>query len=250
MAFLQPDRVYTAYGVTVKQYYLTQHNPNNIAMPQKRTKPLIGITLHNTGDISQAKGTTDAEQYTRATVNGNMGTVRVHFYVDAVEAWQNLPLDWQGWHAGQSGKKDRNGSEAGNAQTISIECIMSGKGDEADKKAEDNAARLIAYLLDTYGMDANENLYTHNYWCNIRNGKKGTVYELNRLDDGYKMCPIYIRKHWTDFMLKVKGYMKPVEKPKARYFVQVGAFADKQAAEYYLNSVKKYYPDAFIKIID
>jgi N-acetylmuramoyl-L-alanine amidase CwlA len=252
MAFLTPDRVYTANGVTVKQYYLTQHNPNKISMPAKRTKPLIGCTLHNTGDISQAKGTTDAEQYTRATVNGNMGTVRVHFYVDCVEAWQMLPLDWQSWHAGQSGKKDAHGSEAGNAQTISIECIMSGRGDDADAKAQDNAARLIAYLLDTYGMTVDDNLYTHNYWCNIRNGRTGTLYELNRLDDGYKNCPIYIRKHWPDFMTNVKAYMKPraQEKPKAKYYVQVGAFADKERAEAYLGAVKKYYPDAFLKVIE
>ena len=39
------------------------------------------LTLHNTDRISTAANTTPAEQYTRATVNGNMGTVRVHFYV-------------------------------------------------------------------------------------------------------------------------------------------------------------------------
>ena len=250
--FLQPDKVYTANGVTVKQYFLTQHNPNKIAMPVKVTKPVIGVTLHNTDDIKETSGTTDPEQYTRATVNGNMGTVRVHFYVDDVEAWQTLPLDYQSWHCGQQGRKDANGSERGNAQTISIECIMSGKNTEADRKAEDNAARLIAYLLDLYGMTADDNLYTHNYWCNVRKGKKGTLWELNRLNDGYKGCPIYIRPHWAEFMNKVKGYMKPAAdtKPKAKYFVQVGAFADKAKAEAYLNAVRKYYPDAFIKIIE
>lgn len=253
MAFLTPDKVFTVNGVTVKQYFLTVHNPNKIAMPGKMNKTLIGCTIHNTGDINEAAGTTDPEQYVRATVNGNMGTVRVHYYVDDVEAWQMLPLDWQSWHAGQKGKADNHGSEAGNGQTISIECIMYGDGKHAeqDARAEDNAARLIAYLLDLYGMNTENNLFTHNYWCNVRNGKKGTLDQLNRLDDGYKNCPVFIRPHWDKFLTKVKGYMKkPAEKPKAKYFVQVGAFADKQAAEYYLNSVRKYYPDAFIKVIE
>lgn len=252
MAFLQPDKVYDAYGVKVKQYFITEHNPNRIQLPQRRVKPLIGLTLHNTNDIREAQGTTDPEQYVRSTINGNMGTVRVHFYVDDDEAWQMLPLDWQSWHAGQAGRKDANGSEAGNAQTISIECIEEKGQDAKNAKAEDNAARLIAYLLDMFCMTADDNLYTHNYWCNVRNGKKGTLWELNRLNDGYKGCPIFIRPHWADFMNKVKGYMKPAAdiKPKAKYFVQVGAFADKEKAEAYLNAVKKYYPDAFIKIIE
>ena len=82
MAFLSPDRVYKANGVTVKEYFLTKHNPNVISMPNERTKTLKGITLHNTDDIKEAAGTTDPEQYVRSTINGNMGSVRVHYYVD------------------------------------------------------------------------------------------------------------------------------------------------------------------------
>lgn len=168
---LVPDGTYTANGVTVREYDLTQHNVNKISMPSKRTLPLIGITIHNTDDINEARQTTDPEQYVRATVNGNMGTVRVHYYVDDDEAWQMLPLDLQGWHAGQRGRYDQWGSEAGNAQTISIECIMDGKGGDKDKRAEDNCARLTAWLLRKYGLSLGQ-VYTHNYWCNVRNGKR------------------------------------------------------------------------------
>lgn len=85
---LKPDSNETLNGVLVKKYLLTQHNPNRISMPTKSlpSKPL-GITVHNTDWINVANTTTPAEQYTRATVNGNMHTVRVHYYIDDKCAW-------------------------------------------------------------------------------------------------------------------------------------------------------------------
>ena len=232
MAFLIPDRTYNANGVTVKQYYLTQHNPNRIDMPKARTLPLLGVTIHNTNAI-EVNGTTMAEQYTRATVNGKMGTVRVHFYVDDTEAWQNLPLDRQGWHAA-----DGNGN--GNVATIAIECIGS------SAKAEENAARLAAYLLGKYHLNT-DRLYTHTYWLNVRDGKGTNLPkdEICVLPHPYKVCPVYIIPHWKAFVLRVSGFQKPIAKPK--YYVQVGAFASKENAERYLESVKRFYPEAFVK---
>lgn len=249
MAFLVPDTWYKANGLTVKVYDITKHNPNKISLPAKRTLPLIGITVHNTDDINEARQTTDPEQYVRSTINGNMGTVRVHFYVDDDVAWQMLPLDWQSWHAGQKGKYDQWGSEAGNAQTISIECIMDGSGGDKDKRAEDNCARLVAWLLRQNSMNTTEHLYTHNYWCNVRNGKKGSIDALNKLGDGYKYCPVYIRKHWDDFVARVKYYMADTATTSSdrMYYVQVGAFRSRENAEAYLETVKREYPGAFIK---
>ena len=100
MAILTPDKTTTLGGVTVKEYLLTKHNPNRIDMPTAQlTGKVLGVTIHNTDRIKTAAGTTPAEQYTRATVNGNMKTVRVHYYVDSTCAWQNLPLSLSGWHA-------------------------------------------------------------------------------------------------------------------------------------------------------
>ncbi len=193
--FLQPDRQYNANGVMVKEYLITNHNPNRITMPSKRTKPLLGITIHNTGAIKASSGTTMAEQYTRATINGNMNSVRVHFYVDDKEAWQNLPLDWQGWHAA-----DGNGD--GNTATIAIECI----GDS--KEAEDNAARLTAWLLKKYSMNT-AHVYTHTYWLNVRDGRGLQLSKDDRcvLKHSYKTCPIYIIPHWIDFIKAVNKYV-------------------------------------------
>lgn len=238
MAVLTPDRIYTANGVAVKEYLIINHNPNNIEMPKKRTKPLIGLCIHNT-DAIKVKNTTMAEQYTRATVNGNMNSVRVHFYVDDVEAWQNLPLDREGWHAA-------DGTGNGNTATIAIECI----GNSA--KAEDNAARLAAFLLSKHALTT-AHLYTHTYWLNVRDGRGLGLAKDERCvyPHPYKTCPIYIIPHWTAFIEKVGGYMpKPVEKPKAKYYVQVGAFSDKKNAETFLSEVKKHYPGSFIKTFD
>ena len=239
MAYLVPDRIYNANGVTVKEFLLTKHNPNKIALPSKRVLPFGGYTVHNTDEIKVSAQTTMAEQYVRSAYNGNMNNVRVHFYVDEVEAWPELPLDWQSWHAGQKGKADANGSHIGNQATISIEVI----GNSA--KAEDNAARLIAWLMQTCKVGTDK-LFTHNYWCNIRNGKKGTVDELNKLPDGYKGCPVYIRPHWDEFKAKVSEYLSEQTEKNVLYRVQVGAFRSEENAEIYLASVKKTFPDAYI----
>ena len=252
MAFLIPDKTSTVNGVTVKEYNLINHNPNRIAMPQKRTKKLMGVTIHNTDAIKAANGTTMAEQYTRATYNGNMNTVRVHYYIDDKEAWQNLPLDWQGWHAA-------DGSGNGNTATISIECI----GNSA--QAEDNTARIAAWLLYSNGLTTND-LYTHTYWLNVRDGRGANLSKDDRccLSHPYKVCPIFIIPHWKDFVAKVQkyidGWRKPLvaeqsDKPKETstgtsailYNVVVGVYSNKQNAQEFLKQVQKNYPDAFIK---
>ena len=163
---LTPTKTETWNGVKVNIYNIISNNPNGIDMPVGKRAKTIGVTIHNTAAISVASTTTMAEQYTRATVNGNMKDVRVHFYVDEFCAWQNLPLDNISWHAG-----DGNGD--GNMKTISIEII----GNSA--KAEGNGIKLAAYLLNKYSLSIN-GLYKHQDW----NGK---------------YCPIYIIPHWSTF---------------------------------------------------
>ena len=182
---LKADKTYTANGVKVNEYLLTEHNTNNIDMPGKRSG-LVGITVHNTDKIS-VSGTTMSEQYTRATVNGNMGDVRVHFYVDETEAWQNMPLDQAGWHAADGGGD-------GNMKTIAIECIMDGSGSASSKKAEENCARLVAYLLDKYKL-SDSAIYSHYHWYK------------------QKYCPAYILPHWDDFKKKCISYRAKNENP-------------------------------------
>lgn len=239
MAILRPDTTTTLNGVKINEYLLTKHNPNHINMPSvSMESKVIGVTVHNTDWISVASGTTPAEQYTRATVNGNMKDVRVHYYVDNVCAWQNLPLSLSGWHAA-------DGSGNGNRKTIAIECIMSSAYNSTDKKSEDNCARLAAALLKKYGLDINH-LYTHTHWLNVRDGKSGTVDYLNTTRNPYKMCPAYILTHWAEFKKKVQAYMNvgsstpATSSPKQLYRVrkswsdaksQIGAFSSLENAK-------------------
>ena len=200
MTILRPDATTTLNGVKINEYLLTKHNPNHIDMPSvSMAGKIIGVTVHNTDWITVASGTTPAEQYTRATVNNNMKDVRVHYYVDNVCAWQNLPHSLSGWHAA-------DGSGNGNRRTIAIECIMSSAYNSTDKKSEDNCAKLAAALLKQYGLDINH-LYTHTHWLNVRDGRNGTVDQLNTMYNRYKMCPAYILPHWAEFKKKVQSYL-------------------------------------------
>ena len=226
MAILKADKTTNLGGVTVNEYLLTKHNPNHIAMPSASMEgKIIGVTVHNTDWISVASGTTPAEQYTRATVNGNMKDVRVHYYVDNTCAWQNLPHSLSGWHAA-------DGSGNGNRRTSAYNVT--------DKKSEDNCARLAAALLKKYNLDINH-LFTHTHWLNVRDGKSGTVDYLNTAKNPYKTCPLYILPHWSAFKAKVQKYLtdaKPtvkniyrIRKSWADAKSQIGAFSSLENAK-------------------
>ncbi len=266
MAILKPDKTTNLGGVTVNEYLLTNHNPNHIDMPSVSMEgKIIGVTVHNTDWITTAAGTTPAEQYTRATVNGNMNDVRVHYYVDNTCAWQNLPLNLSGWHAA-------DGSGNGNRRTIAIECIMSSAYNDRDKKSEDNCARLAAALLKKYNLSI-DHLYTHTHWLNVRDGKSGSVDYLNTARNPYKTCPLYILPHWSAFKAKVQSYMNSgtsttttptttqlyrVRKSWSDAKSQIGAFASLENAKkacksgyaVFDSSGKQVYPTTTKKSID
>lgn len=201
--YLVPDSTDTWFDVPIQKYNIIDHNVNKIAMPVKRTKKLLGITIHNTDWINVNSATTPAEQYTRACINGNLNTVRVHYYVDNKCVWQNLPNDWQGWHAA-----DGNGN--GNTATISIECIMRNSYDKESLNAMDNCARLTAYLCCEYGLTVDD-IYTHTYWLHMRDkdsvSKCGDKNKICTATHKYKVCPLYIIPQWDKFLdLVIKYY--------------------------------------------
>lgn len=94
----------------------------------------IGICVHNTANDASAKNEI-------AYMIGNTNQTSFHIAVDDIEAVQGLPLDRNGWHAGDGANGD------GNRKHIAIEICYSKSGGEKFDKAEDNAAELIAQLL-------------------------------------------------------------------------------------------------------
>ena len=207
MAFLKPDKVIsTPNGLTIKQKIIpdTLRATKDVASWCKagaKMKPCArlnngtgkpkGITVRNAGDIKVASGTNAAEQYTRATFNGNMAGVVVHFYVWDDEIWQNLREDERGWHAadGSSRRKSqrKDGSAiGGNLDTIAIECIGNRKG------SEDTTAKLAAHLCNKYKLDPATDVYTHKYFYPAKN------------------CPQYILPHWSTFLATVKEYYNQI----------------------------------------
>lgn len=251
MAFLTPDKIRTEHGLVIKEKIIPWGAvwPKNSGSFKKGdlykadrklssgTGKVKYVTIHNTEDIQEARGTNDAEQYTRATwPNCNMGDSRVHYFIDETDCWQNLREDEVGWHAG-----DNRGP--GNDSSLAIEIIMDGSGSAADKAAEDRGALLAAILLNRHGL-AIDKLKRHKDWSG-------------------KYCPAYIIPHWSAFKAKVEAYLKQIqggttatEQPAAPestgtiYRVQLGAYKVKKNAEDLLAKVKAAGFDAFITIVD
>lgn len=206
MAKLTPDATRTEYGLVINEKIIPwgavwPKDSGNYKKGQKYkadrrlsggTGKVAGITIHNTNDLPNVEE--DAEQYTRATwPNANMNDARVHYYVDDVNAWQNLEDTEVGWHAG-------DGSGPGNGTTISIEIIMDGSGSKEDLGAEENGALLAAILLKKYGLTT-EQLYTHNHWM----GQPDEIVPKAR-----KNCPLYILPHWEQFKEKVAAKLTEI----------------------------------------
>ena len=223
------------------------------------------VTIHNTNDLDGTYD--DGEQYTRATYNENMGSSRVHFYVDDVGAWQNLKAGTGmckndpeksaevSWHAG-----DGSNSTGGNMTSLSIEVIMDDTA-EHDKKAKDNGARVAAWLLWKHGLGI-DNLVTHTYWVNKSAGKtfKDVDEQCCNMIYGQKWCPSYIfgsnststaLKNWKAFKALVKGYLEDIsgvraddkEEPTSETFEKGELVAIAPSAVYYTG---KAMPD-FVK---
>ena len=202
MAWIAPatliaDKKYYINGVTVNEYILAKHNENNIALPTKRTHKFKGVVIHNT---NLANSPDDGRQYTAATLNGNMAS-RTHYYVTYQSAWKNLEDSDMNWTCGDGTTGD------GNNGCISLEIIMGSKTGGNDLKARDNGAKIAAYILFINKMTVND-MYTHNYFLNVRNGVQGDYYTLCTKSTPTRNCPYYIVWDWEGFRKQVDGYVK------------------------------------------
>ena len=196
MAFLTPDSIRIEHGLVIKEKIIPWGAkwPKDYGIYQKGDKykadrllsngtgKVQYITIHNTNDIDEAKGTNDAEQYARATwPNANMKDARPHYYIDETDCWQILKDNEVGWHAG-------DGKGPGNETSIGIEIIMDGSGSKADNEAFKRGALLTAILLNKYGLDI-DRVVTHEHWKPSKN------------------CPYYIIPRWWEFLHEVNEHL-------------------------------------------
>lgn len=243
MAQLKPNNTYTLNGVAIKEKIIPDgtrwknaskavkagFSANALYKKERKltnsTGKALFVTIHNTNDLGTTQD--DGEQYTRATYNENMNSVRVHFYVDELGAWQNLKAgtgksknDPEGsaevsWHAG-----DGSVADGGNMTSLSLEIIMNDTA-EHDANAKDNGARLAAWLLWKHELPI-DRLVTHTYWVNKAAGKTfGNVDEqcANPVK-GKKWCPTYIFNstdpknalaNWKAFKKLVQTYLNALD---------------------------------------
>lgn len=114
------------------------------------------ITIHETANTSLGA---NAEMHARYVKNPTTAA-SWHFTVDSgTTIYQHLPLNENGWHAGDG----RNGT--GNRQSIGIEICVNRDGDF--EKAKQNAAILVRQLMDQFSISI-ENVVAHQRWSGKR----------------------------------------------------------------------------------
>lgn len=117
----------------------------NLVPPQKypikcpNAMSPIGVCIHNTANDAPAKNEISY------MISNDLQT-SFHYAVDDIEAVQGLPLDRNGWHAGDGT------TGPGNRKHIGIEICYSKSGGTRFDKAEENGAELTAIVLKKYGF--------------------------------------------------------------------------------------------------
>lgn len=137
------------------------------------------ITVHDTGN---PKAGADALAHAKY-LHGNAADLPAswHFTVDDKRAVQHLPLDENGWHAGDGA----NGP--GNRTSIGVEICENQDGDRA--QAERNAQELVADLLTRLGLTL-DRVVPHKRW----NGKNCPHLLLPRWDAWVSGIAVYLSR--------------------------------------------------------
>lgn len=157
------------------------------------------ITVHNTANDASANNEISY------MINNNSNT-SYHFAVDDKEVVQGLPLNRNGFHAGDGA----NGT--GNRQTIGIEICYSKSGGDRFTKAEQLAAKFIAQLLKERGWGI-DRVKKHQDWsgkyCPHRTLDMGWQRFINMVSA--ELAPKAAKLDWVRFdkMKKYKTKLQP-----------------------------------------
>ncbi|MCR9040966.1 N-acetylmuramoyl-L-alanine amidase [Bacillus sp. L381] len=131
------------------------------------------ITVHNTSNTAEGA---DAASHARYAKNPATAT-SWHFTVDDKEIYQHLPLNENGWHAGDGNRG------TGNRKSIGIEICENSDGNF--EKAVANAQWLIKKLMNEQGISL-ANVVPHQHWSG-------------------KYCPRKLLDRWDSFKAGING---------------------------------------------
>ncbi len=201
--------------MTITEMFLT---PNKYSRPQIKLEKVTKIAVHYVGNPrSTAKNNRDYFENLKDT---HATYVSSHFVIGLEgEIIQCIPLDEWSYCTNQA-----------NGYSISIECCHPDSTGKFNTATENSLAELCAYLCGKFGLTADD--------------------IIRHYDVTGKKCPLWYVNHPEDFAAlksRVSELLRSNEKPAPMYYVQVGAFSSKENAEAYLATVKKDYPNAFIK---
>ncbi|AHL70872.1 N-acetylmuramoyl-L-alanine amidase [Bacillus pumilus] len=146
--------------VKVIQDFIPRSNKNR---PGNYMKPLY-ITVHNTANTAKGANAASHATFVKRSSTG----VSWHYTVDENVIYQHLPLNENGWHAG-------DGRGTGNMKSIGIEICENADGNF--EKAVENAQWLIRQLMTEQGI-LFANVVPHKHWS----GKECPRKLLNRWD--------------------------------------------------------------------
>lgn len=170
---------------------------NNKNRPGNYMKPLY-ITVHNTANTKEGA---DAANHA-AFVKRSSTAVSWHFTVDDKVIYQHLPLNENGWHAG-------DGRGTGNMKSIGIEICENSDGNF--EKAVENAQWLIRQLMQDQGIPL-ANIVPHKRWS----GKNCPRKLLNRWDSfKVRIASAHTSKKATAKPVKATPVKNTPSKPKA-----------------------------------
>lgn len=146
--------------VKIIQDFISKSNGNR---PGNYMKPLY-ITVHNTANTAKGANAASHAAFVKRSSTG----VSWHYTVDDSVIYQHLPLNENGWHAG-------DGRGTGNMKSIGIEICENADGNF--EKAVENAQWLIRQLMTEQGIPL-ANVVPHKRWS----GKQCPRKLLNRWD--------------------------------------------------------------------
>ena len=201
----------------ITEMFLT---PNKYSRPGIKLEKVTKIAVHYVGNPkSTAKNNRDYFENLKDT---HERYVSAHFIIGLEgEIIQCIPLNEWSYCTNQA-----------NGYSISIECCHPDSTGKFNGATEDSLVELCAYLCKKYGLSADD--------------------VIRHYDVTGKRCPLWYVDHPNDFIAfreRVREAVSgsAVNDGQKMYYVQVGAFSSKENAEKYLETVKKDYPNAFIK---